>query len=155
MPYEQNIGKYIIDSINQRGCYIVLVESGIYRCTDWEVLSNYFQSTIDGMPNSGLPVALNANDVANNPNLSIVNSPNAPLTSGYENPIIPAGVINGTNVTFTTPYNYDPASLMVYEDGLLLNSNNPAEIVKLSATQFKILPAPLVGSQVIVIAKIL
>lgn len=149
--YTQNQGRYIIDNVHQRGCFIVLATDGVYRCTNWQVLNDIFTATLDGLADSGLPVTLNADDVDGNPNFVMIDAPGK--NGGYESPIVPIGDINGVNEIFTMPFIYDPTSLLVFEDGVLLNSNDSSEIVKLSALQFKVLPAPLVGSSIQVIAK--
>lgn len=149
--YTQNQGRYIIDNVNQRGCFIVLATDGVYKCTNWEVLNDTFKATVDGLANAGLAITLNADDIDNNPNYVIIDAPGS--NDGFENPVVPIGQINGVNDTFTMPYIYDPSSLLVYEDGVLLNSLDPSEIVKLSALQFKVLPPPLSGSSLIAIAK--
>ena len=148
MNYENNIGKYLIDKTSNQGCFIGYLENGIYRCTSWQPVADMFSGSIQSLQDTGYSVALNANDVAKNPNLVIQNSPSTQVV-GFENIELPNGIIDGVNKVFSLSYDYRPGSLMVYEDGLLLATSGN-DYSESGSNQFTLTNPPPVGTLLLV-----
>jgi hypothetical protein len=150
MPDINNIGKYLIDRKTGYGCYIAGITEEVYYCSDWVTIENIFIATLTGLEDSGYGVMVRHADIVNNPDrYDIRSGPYVPPEDPSLNFLNRKFTADGTQDTFDVEEVFTLTSLQVWEDGILLDSQNVDEIEKVSPTEFKIKPAPLAGSVII------